>query len=461
MIRTILYMNWLTFRRDRIAVGLTLLMPIVFFSIFAVIFGAMGRGNGSGAGPTSRFRVLVVDEDHTEMSARFVRAIDAQESIEIRTAPNTTDTSDSARPYTRDEARTLVRTHDRHPVAVVIPRGFGDSFANFAHAGEPVELLYNPANPIAYQAVGGLLQAAAMQAAPDALMDHGLTMLESAGGMLTDTQRNIVARFKDLMRASVGSHNSGGDRGEPDPGGGLMFGDGAAGLVKVRATNVQDQPPSAGENAQPRHSIVAYYAAGIAVMFLLFSMAGAGGSLLDEQESGTLERVLSSNVSMTTLLTANWCFFWLLGVFQVTVMFIWGAVVFGLELWTPKHLAGFAVMTGVTVAAAAGFGILLASLCRSRAQLQGLSTILILIMSALGGSMVPRFVMPAFMETTSKFTFNGWALDGYLKVFWYNEPGETLWASLLSLTPECAVLAGMAVVFLTIARLAARRWETV
>ena len=38
---------------------------------------------------------------------------------------------------------------------------------------------------------------------------------------------------------------------------------------------------------------ISFYAAGIGVMFLLFSMVGAaGGVLLDEVESGTLERLL-------------------------------------------------------------------------------------------------------------------------------------------------------------------------
>ena len=38
--------------------------------------------------------------------------------------------------------------------------------------------------------------------------------------------------------------------------------------------------------------IVSFYAAGIGVMFLLFSASGAGGSLLDEEESGTLGRLV-------------------------------------------------------------------------------------------------------------------------------------------------------------------------
>ena len=40
--------------------------------------------------------------------------------------------------------------------------------------------------------------------------------------------------------------------------------------------------------------MISFYAAGVAVMFLLFSASSGGGALLDEQDSGTLERVLNS-----------------------------------------------------------------------------------------------------------------------------------------------------------------------
>jgi ABC-2 type transport system permease protein len=206
-------------------------------------------------------------------------------------------------------------------------------------------------------------------------------------------------------------------------------------------------------------SIVSYYAAGIGVMFLLFSMAGAASVLLQEEESGTLERLLSSNVDMGTLLAGNWIFFTIVGVVQLSVMFVWGALVFGLDLFTAKHLLGFLCMSLVTAAAAAAFGLMLATAAKSRSQLNGISTVVILIMSALGGSMVPRFAMPDFMNTTALFTFNGWALDGYLKIFWYDDPAASLISSLLSLAPQLAMLAAMTAVFFTIARILAKRWE--
>jgi ABC-2 type transport system permease protein len=178
--------------------------------------------------------------------------------------------------------------------------------------------------------------------------------------------------------------------------------------------------------------------------------SGSGGALLEEAEAGTLERLLTTRLGMGRLLLAKWLFLTVLGFVQVTVMFLWGALVFGLDLWS--HLGGFAVMTTVTAAAASGFGLVLATLCRSRQQLGGLATIVILIMSAVGGSMFPRFLMSEAMQKAGLLTFNGWALDGYLKVFWRNAPLVELW-------PQVLVLSLLAVVFMGAARLLARRWE--
>ena len=62
--------------------------------------------------------------------------------------------------------------------------------------------------------------------------------------------------------------------------------------------------------------------------------------------------------------------------------------------------------------------------------------------------MMPRFVMPDFMDTVALFTLNGWALDGFLKVFWYDDPAAGIARSLLALAPQLVVLSLLAVVFL-------------
>jgi ABC-2 type transport system permease protein len=67
--------------------------------------------------------------------------------------------------------------------------------------------------------------------------------------------------------------------------------------------------------------------------------------------------------------------------------------------------------------------------------------------------MFPRFLMPELMKKIGLFTFNGWAIDGYTKVFWRDEP-------ISSLVPQLEVLIGSGIVLFLLARLFARRWET-
>ena len=160
---------------------------------------------------------------------------------------------------------------------------------------------------------------------------------------------------------------------------------------------------------------------------------------------------MCSELGMTQLLAGKWLLMTIVGVVQVTVMFAWAQIAFGVDL--VGHLPGFSVMTVVTAGAAASFALTLAALCKNRVQLNAVAIILILCMSALGGSMVPRYVMSETMQEFGKLTFNAWALDGYIKVFWRDLP-------VVELVPELSVLVTAATVLFIAARLLARRWES-
>jgi linearmycin/streptolysin S transport system permease protein len=441
MIAAVIRLGWTNLKRDRVALFLTFLLPLVFFSIFASIFGNL---RGGSSGESKPLTVLAVDQDGTAISSALIAALAGQDGLDVLRTPVASENLPAPRPWSREGAVAEVRG-GRAAAAVVIPAGFGSQYGNFGQSREPVEVVYDASNPLAKPAVAGMLQAAAFQAAPAALIEGGFVALEEAGGGgMTEAQRAALGQ----IQAAIDSPVSGRDQTTGRNGGG--------GLIQVRATAARDDSEDDQE-----FSMVAYYAAGIGVMFLLFSMSAAAGTLLDDQESGTLERLLTSNLTMAQLLVGKWLFYLMVGTVQVILMFCWGSAAFGLELFTLKTLAGFSMMAVTTAAAAAAFGILLATLCKSRAQLGGTSTIVILIMSALGGSMVPKFAMPAFMDVLSKFTFNGWALDGFLKVFWYDDPDLGVGGSLVALAPQVAVLGGACVVFLLIARRLARRWEGV
>lgn len=422
MIRTLLGINWTNLRRDRVAQALSFLLPVLFFSIFALVFGNQGK-NG-----TSRVAVGVVDDDHSEFSRRIVAGLEAEPALEVKT---TAETPVNGAPLTRAGAEALVRSGDV-PVAIVLPPGFGAGAAMFGQSSDAprITLLEDVSDQIAPQMVYGLLQKVAMTSAPDILMKNGLaTFAHFAGGLTPEQQAAVNSWLPELRRASTTASGQAQTTG-------AVIGLRVDTVDVMRSTN--------------HESLISFYAAGIGVMFLLFAMSGASGTLLDEVDSGTLDRVLSTRVGMSGLLAGKWVYLTLLGAAQLTVMFLWGWAVFHLDLF--RHLVGFAIMTAFTAMAGAAFGLLLASLARTRAQLSGMSTIIILTMSALGGSMFPRFLMSASMQKIGLLTFNAWALDGFLKVFWRNAPIWQLW-------PQLVVLVAMTLAFLGLARMFAKRWE--
>jgi ABC-2 type transport system permease protein len=410
-------------RRDRGALALSFILPVVFFSIFAVIFG--GRRN-----TTPKVTLLVVDGDRSRASERLVQGLKQEGSLVVETRPAPVKGGEQPE-YTAATAEAAVQAGTA-PVAVIIPRGFGENPISF---GPPdtdrpnIQLLEDSSDVVAPQVVSGLLQKVAMTSLPDVMAEQGSKYIDQFAGGLTPEQRNRIEQSLAYLR-------------ERQDGGATASTNGSGGIVAVSSRAV------VGQNKN--NPMVSFYAAAIGVMFLLFTASGAAGALLDETESGTLDRVLSSRVTMTTLMLGKLTFNSLLAFSQLVLMFLWAWAVFRLDFWS--HIPGFIVMGVSSAVAVASFGILLASICHTRAQLGALSTLVILVMSSIGGSMFPRFLMPGAMQKAGLLTINAWAIDGFTKIFWRDEPVAHLW-------PQVSVLLGIAVVLFGIARRVARRWE--
>ena len=413
-------------RRDRAAFVLAFVLPVAFFSIFAGIF------SGSSRAATRRIVVLVVDEDASEGSGRFVEGLKRETGLDVRTAVPAEKGQPAAAPapFTAASAEAAVRRGDA-PVAVIVPKGFGARPIAFGPGAEPpkVSVLADSADPIAPQVLGGLIQKVVMTAMPQSMARAGMDEVDKWSGGLTPEQK---ARMEEALR-SIGAPSPPGQPAPPET---------AGGLVRVETRDVVGETKS--------NPTVAFYAAGFGVMFLLFSAAGAGGALIEEAESGTLDRILATKVDMTRLLLGKLVYLAGVGVVQLTLMFVWGALVFGIDL--AGHWQGFLIMTLATAIASSTFGLMLASISRSRMQLVAISNLAILLMSALGGSMYPRFLMPEKMQKFGLLTLNAWAIDGFQKIFWRDEPVRAV-------LPQVAVLIAVGVVFFLIARKMAERWE--
>jgi ABC-2 type transport system permease protein len=421
-------------RRDRASLALSFVLPIAFFSIFAMVFGGQHD-------TMPRVRIIVVDEDHSSASRDLLRSLQREGSLLISTHPDAKQSGTTPADYTAATAEAAVKA-GQVPVALIIPAGWGAhpvAFGPNAVEGPKLHLLNDQSDSIAPQIVNGLLQKAAMTSMPASMAVEGMQYTEEYLGSLTPEQRKRwsenVARLEQIQKERADEPDTNGSTQRTSSG---M----ASGIVAV------DTRAVAGEHKNK--NLISFYAAAIGVMFLLFTASGSAGSLLDEAESGTLDRVLSSRITMTTLLAGKLTFNTLLAFAQLVVMFLWGWAIFHLDFFT--HIPGFIVMGLCSAFAVAAFGMLLASICKTRGQLGALSTLLILVMSSVGGSMFPRYMMPEAMQKAGLFTINAWAIDGFTKVFWRDLPLPALW-------PQVTTLLVAGLVMFALARRIARRWE--
>ena len=122
-----------------------------------------------------------------------------------------------------------------------------------------------------------------MTSMPSAMADEGMKYAEKYMGGFTPAQKAKVDGELDALRKLEADGKAGAGSGSS--------GDMGAGIVQVKVRAV------VGENK--KSPMISFYAAAIGVMFLLFTASGSAGALLDEAESGTLERVLSTRVTMT------------------------------------------------------------------------------------------------------------------------------------------------------------------
>jgi ABC-2 type transport system permease protein len=158
--------------------------------------------------------------------------------------------------------------------------------------------------------------------------------------------------------------------------------------------------PTATEQNVPAYTI-------FGVFFIVLTLAS---SFLQEKKDGTFQRILAAPLSKTALLIGKLLPYYLVNLVQIGLMFCIGVVVFGIRL---GDLPALVIVSLALAAAANGLGLLVAALGKTEAQVNGLSVLLAITLSALGGMMVPSFIMPDLMKTLSLFTPHAWALAGY------------------------------------------------
>jgi len=395
--------------RDRGALTMVLVVPVVFFLIFAEIFA-------TAAGDQLQLHIAIVDEVGSADSRQLLQALTAEPSI--RPVPGSLTAE-----LDREGARDLVR-RGTADVGLVV-RADGETLASAAGlAAPPLLLLVDPSRSVVATVLTGQLQRAYFNALPDRAVGRVADLIGTEFTDFTAEQRSDISDGLREMRAAAGAGRSAS----------WSFDD------MVERENV------AGQNAALNN--VAYYAGAVAFMFLLFAAAQGALGILDDQEAGILDRIAAGPGGIDVVINGRFLFLVLQGFMQASIIFGIAWLVYDVDV--PGNVWPWLMITAGSAVLAAGLGLLLVVSCRSRAQAQLLPTVVILITSAIGGSMVPRFFMPQWLQQLGWITPNTWVLEAYSGVFWRSEP-------LLQLAPVCIGIVAVGLAALGLAHWSGRR----
>jgi ABC-2 type transport system permease protein len=366
-----------------------LLLPVVF----TAVLGISMSGNPDG---DRRFALLVVDEDETSLAAELGQTL--AESQVVRPVFRT-----------RAEADALFAEKEA-PALLMIPAGFSASLL----AGEPVELsLRIQTNDTGALAIEQALRGAVNQ------VSNAVTV-----GQRSVAAAAVIQPFADDSARSA-------------------YFEQAVSLAQIRLQN----PPAKVEASRAtvtKPQIATGFeqaSAGQLVTWVLITLVGAADVFVSERVGGTLRRLLITPTRKATVILGKISGRLAMGITQMTLLIGVGALLFGVN-WGRSPLALTMVVLAFALAAVA-FGVLLATIARTREQVSGLTLLSAMLMAALGGAWWPLEITPPLYQQIVQVLPTTWAMRGFTGVI-VRGYGVT------EVLPFVAILIGFALLFFTL-----------
>lgn len=158
-----------------------------------------------------------------------------------------------------------------------------------------------------------------------------------------------------------------------------------------------------------------------AIFGMFFIVIPLAGVMVRERQSGVMQRLQIAPVSAINLLLGKIIAFTMINLIQLWLMILEGVYIlptFGLPaLVISGHLTAIWVIGICTALAATGFGILIGAFARTNEQASIVAPFLVVIAAAIGGILVPVFVMPDVMQRIVDYSPLNWSLQAFLDVF--------------------------------------------
>lgn len=424
--------DWQLVLKDSSAFTTLLLMPLVFIFVMSLAMSGMySSGEDSSAPPLT---VVVVNNDVGDAGAALLTQLRTVDGLELLEQYD-------GEVLTRARADALLNAQ-KEDIALIIPSNYSEMLrqAMFNNStGAELELIVDPAVSSQFlMLVEGAIQGIGQQSAMMSMLPESLdtisTTLQGLGAIIPSSAMNTLKR--DLVN--------------PDSEGEAITDNQANAnnlnnLISLKKTRPSDIPVMQRGPTAVEQNVPAYALFGIFFIAEVLAL-----NLKREREDGTYRRLLVAPMARASLFLGKLLAFLSINLIQIILMFAVGVFILPLfgapRLGLGLHPLGLLVISIAVSLAANALGLLIAAVTKSSSQVISVSLMLIIPMAVLGGVMVPRFVMPNFMQDLGRFSPHTWALDGYHEIILRG-------GTVMDIMPHSGVLLGFAMVFFVVALL--------
>jgi ABC-2 type transport system permease protein len=350
-----------------------LLIPVVFTFIFGIVFGS------SEEQILPQVPVLVADKDTSILSQFLLTALSQGElkkfmKIEV---------------VEEEQGRKLL-DKGKASALLIIPEKFGDDA--WEGRGTELLLLKNPSEQFLPQIAEEIV---------DTITILFSALLSVFSDEITVLQ-NVISKgeFSDLDIADLSIQVK--NRME-----------GVGKFVFPPVISLKQQTVSEKEEEKTSSlSVQGYILPAIAIMFLLFICNIVFEDMLREKEKGTLLRMSVSPMKLSEFIWSKTLTAALIGMLCTLVLIAIGRIIFSIYWGNIFLLILIIICLNIMLA---GFIAFIYSFIHTERQAGAVLSSVILVMSMLGGSMMPVENFPPFIQKISQFTLNYWGLRAFHK----------------------------------------------
>lgn len=363
--------------RDRAALILMLAAPFLLTLAMGAVTGRFSGASSAGIGDIP---VVIVNQDEGQLGQTFVDVMTSADLDGLLNPITLTVVSDAYQQVDDDQVA----------AAVIVPPDFSrtiipQSEAEAQLVPAKIQIYTNPNRSVS----SGVVRA---------IVDEFINRLEvaRATGQVAVTQLIVNGIIAPSQALTIGQKIS--ERLQAQ----ATTGAGSGDALTLRLTGQNDQPA-------PEFDILAYFAPGLALLFLMYTVSNGGRSILQERAQGTLPRLLVSPTTNAQVLGGKLLGIYLTGLAQMGILIGASSVLFGLKWGDPL---GVVVLILAVVAAATGWGSLLAAIAKTPAQVATFGSAIMLTFGILGGNFI-SIPLPSSIDVLARLTPNRWGQEGF------------------------------------------------